>query len=145
MSLIAPHPFGHLITTTHLIEQFSALSNWESRYRQLLMLAKSLPLLTEQQKATAHPVKGCENRVWLGAQCLVDGQFHFYLDSDSRIVRGLLAVLLTSIEGKTAIQLLSNSPLAILEQLSLSQQLSASRIQGLQAFQQAVMQIAHQH
>lgn len=48
---------------------------------------------------------GCENQVWLGHQRLSDGTLHFYGDSEGRIVRGLLAVLLTAVEGKTPQQL----------------------------------------
>lgn len=87
---------------------------------------------------------GCENQVWLGYQRQEDGTLHFYGDSDGRIVRGLLAVLLTAVEGKTADQLLKEDPLALFDALGLRAQLSASRSSGLAALAARVRAIAEQ-
>ncbi|AKA38128.1 Fe-S metabolism protein SufE [Yersinia ruckeri] len=140
--MIAPHPFGHEITCNDLIKIFSTQKQWEDRYRQLILLAKQLPQLDESLKYSEIELSGCENRVWLGHELLADGRLHFYGDSEGRIVRGLLAVLLTHIEGKTAKELLAIDPLALFDQLGLRQQLSSSRTSGLQALAQGVKIIA---
>ncbi|EKN3981966.1 cysteine desulfurase sulfur acceptor subunit CsdE [Yersinia enterocolitica] len=140
--MIAPHPFGHDITAANLLETFSARKQWEDRYRQLILLAKQLPPLPEALKKNELELTGCENRVWLGHECLPDGRLHFYGDSEGRIVRGLLAVILTAVEGKTPQQVLTEDPLALFDQLGLRQQLSTSRASGLQALAQAVRTIA---
>ncbi len=57
-------------------------------------------------------------------------------------MRGLLAVLLTAIEGKTAQELESADPLALFDELGLRNQLSASRSSGLTALAEAVRQAA---
>ncbi len=105
--MLAPHPFGREITAETLIATFSALKQWEDRYRQLIMLAKRLPSLADDLRHTEMELSGCENRVWLGHQRLADGTLHFYGDSEGRIVRGLLAILLTAVEGKTPQQVLA--------------------------------------
>lgn len=64
-------------------------------------MGKKLPTLTDERKAQAHEIAGCENRVWLGYEEDAEGRLHFFGDSEGRIVRGLLAVLLTAVEGKT--------------------------------------------
>ncbi|HDL7487589.1 TPA: cysteine desulfurase sulfur acceptor subunit CsdE [Yersinia enterocolitica] len=140
--MIAPHPFGHDITAANLLETFSAHKQWEDRYRQLILLAKQLPPLPEALKKNELELTGCENRVWLGHEYLPDGRLHFYGDSEGRIVRGLLAVILTAVEGKIPQQVLTEDPLALFEQLGLRQQLSTSRASGLQALAQAVRTIA---
>ncbi|CNH63518.1 cysteine desulfurase [Yersinia thracica] len=140
--MIAPHPFGHDITAATLLETFSAHQQWEDRYRQLILLAKQLPPLPESLKQNELELTGCENRVWLGHECLPDGRLHFYGDSEGRIVRGLLAVILTAVEGKTPQQILAEDPLALFDQLGLRQQLSTSRASGLQALAQGVLAIA---
>jgi sulfur transfer protein SufE len=71
-------------------------------------------------------------------------KLHFIGDSEGRIVRGLLAVLLTAIEGKSAAQLLARDPLALFDELGLRAQLSASRSQGLNALSEAVLEAARQ-
>lgn len=50
---------------------------------------------------------------------LENGKMHFFGDSEGRIVRGLLAVLLTAVEGKTAAELQAQSPLALFDELGL--------------------------
>ena len=65
--MLAPHPFGREITAGALIEKFTALKQWEDRYRQLIMLAKQLPPLPEALRAAEMELSGCENRVWLMA------------------------------------------------------------------------------
>ncbi|PYB16032.1 cysteine desulfurase sulfur acceptor subunit CsdE, partial [Serratia marcescens] len=140
--MLAPHPFGREVTAEALIATFSTLKQWEDRYRQLIMLAKRLPPLPEALRSEEIALSGCENRVWLGHQLLEDGTLHFYGDSEGRIVRGLLAVLLTEVEGKTPQQIAALDPLALFDRLALRAQLSATRASGLAALAAAVKAIA---
>lgn len=138
------HPFGNGgdITPEMLQQRFDACRSWEERYRQLILLAKQLPALPERYKNDANALSGCENRVWLGYRQREDGTLHFYGDSDGRIVRGLLAVLLTAVEGKSAAALYAQEPLALFDRLGLRAQLSASRASGLAALAQRIRAIA---
>lgn len=138
------HPFGTTITETTLRSTFATLKQWEEKYRQLILLGKQLPSMAEEEKAQAQEIPGCENRVWLGYQVGEQGTLHFFGDSEGRIVRGLLAVLLTAVEGKSADALLAGSPLALFDELGLRGQLSASRSQGLEALAEAVQLFARQ-
>lgn len=142
-SALAGHPFGSVITEETLRQTFLPLTQWEDKYRQLIMLGKQLPALSDDLKAQAREIPGCENRVWLGFTQSGD-KLHFYGDSEGRIVRGLLAVLLTAVEGKSAAQLLGGDPLALFAELGLRDQLSASRSQGLAAISEAVQEAARQ-
>ncbi|XXN62500.1 cysteine desulfurase sulfur acceptor subunit CsdE [Enterobacter ludwigii] len=144
-TLLAPHPFGDLITAASLTEKFTQFHQWEDRYRQLIQLSRQLPALSETLKTADIELSGCENRVWLSSQLLNNGTLHFYGDSEGRIVRGLLAVLLTAVEGKTPADLLRQDPLALFDTLGLRAQLSASRSSGLQALADAVQRAARQH
>ncbi|MDX6021235.1 cysteine desulfurase sulfur acceptor subunit CsdE [Scandinavium sp. V105_16] len=139
---LAGHPFGTTVTPETLRQIFGPLTQWEDKYRQLILLGKQLPALPEEWKAEAEEIAGCENRVWLGYTPLAQGSLHFYGDSEGRIVRGLLAVLLTAIEGKSADQLLASDPLNVFDELGLRAQLSASRNQGLNALRDAVLHAA---
>ncbi|MGM3173892.1 cysteine desulfurase sulfur acceptor subunit CsdE [Dickeya lacustris] len=138
------HPFGTDIPAAMLLTRFAACRSWEERYRQLILLAKSLPTLPETLRAPAIALSGCENRVWLGYQRREDGTLHFYGDSDGRIVRGLLAILLTAVEGQRAQALRQQDPLALFDALGLREELSASRAGGLHALAERVRAIAHQ-
>ncbi|OAT30493.1 cysteine desulfurase sulfur acceptor protein [Buttiauxella brennerae ATCC 51605] len=135
---LASHPFGTSITADSLRATFAPLQQWEDKYRQLILLGKQLPALPEDLKSDEIEIAGCENRVWLGYSLQANSTLHFYGDSEGRIVRGLLAVLLTAIEGKTAAQLRNEDPLALFDDLGLRNQLSASRSSGLASLAQAV-------
>ncbi|MFB6326448.1 cysteine desulfurase sulfur acceptor subunit CsdE [Pantoea deleyi] len=143
-SPLAPHPFGTEITVATLKERFGRFHQWEDRYRQLIQLSRQLPAMPEELKRAEIELSGCENRVWLGSQRQAAGTLHFYGDSEGRIVRGLLAVLLTAVEGQTPQQLLASDPLQLFDELGLRAQLSASRSSGLQALAAAVEQAARQ-
>ena len=143
-SALAGHPFGTVITEETLKQTFVPLTQWEDKYRQLILLGKQLPAATDEIKAQAQEIPGCENRVWLGSTPLPDGTLHFFGDSEGRIVRGLLAVLLTAVEGKRPQTLAENDPLALFDELGLRAQLSASRGQGLIALNDAVLDAARQ-
>lgn len=138
------HPFGHAVSEETLRQTFLPLKQWEDKYRQLILLGKQLPSLTDDLKAQAQDIAGCENRVWLGHTLNEDGTLHFFGDSEGRIVRGMLAVLLTAIEGKRPEALLADDPLALFDELGLRAELSASRNQGLAALSAAVQDAARQ-
>ena len=144
-NLLTAHPFGTTVSTESLQSLFIPLKQWEDRYRQLIMLGKQLPSLPETFKTEQLEIPGCENRVWLGHDVQPDGTLHFYGDSEGRIVRGLLAVLLTAVEGKTAGQLLAADPLMLFDTLGLRSQLSTSRNTGLTALAKKIEQLAHHY
>ena len=140
--LFAGHPFGTTVTEETLRTTFAPLTQWEDKYRQLILLGKQLPALPDALRAQAKEIAGCENRVWLGYTLHQNGTLHFFGDSEGRIVRGL--VLLTAVEGKTAAELLAHSPMALFDELGLRAQLSASRSQGLHALNEAILEAARQ-
>ncbi len=133
MSNNTQHPFGHDITLDGLFQDFQKSKSWEDKYRQLIQLSRKLPALPDELKTTENEIKGCENRVWLGVELNNDGKYHTYGDSDGRIVKGLLAVILTTVENKTAQEIANIDILAIFEQLGLANQISQSRTDGVNA------------
>lgn len=144
ISLISPHPFGTEITTATLKTQFDGLRHWEDCYRQLILLGNQLPVLPGSLRRPEIALSGCENPIWFGHQVLENGTLHFYGDSEGRIVRGLLALILTAIEGQRPTTLLQQDALQIFEDLSLRKKLSASRNSGLEVLSQAVKRAAQQ-
>lgn len=113
-------------------QEFQACTSWEQRARLLLRHGQQLAQLTEQQRGQASLVRGCESPVW----CLVElqhGRLQIRLDTDARLLRGLLAVLLLRIQGLTPQQLTQLDVADWFARLGLSRQLSASRANGLNA------------
>ena len=121
-----------------LIEQ---ATNWQEKYRQIMLLGKKLPNLAEAFRHEGAQVKGCESQAWLYHQ-QIDGQ-HFYLaDSDARIVKGLIGLLLVATQGRTSSEIAQFDIALYFEHLGLNGQLSPSRTNGLHALAQAIARYA---
>ncbi|MBG3130485.1 MULTISPECIES: cysteine desulfurase sulfur acceptor subunit CsdE [Proteus] len=132
-NITTQHPFGNEITLDILLNDFQKSKAWEDKYRQLIQLSRKLPALPDELKTTEKEIKGCENRVWLGVELNNDGKYHVYGDSDGRIVKGLLTIILASVENKTAQEIADIDMLAIFDQLGLANQISQSRTDGVNA------------
>ncbi|MGU3841278.1 SufE family protein, partial [Vibrio diabolicus] len=71
-----------------------------------------------------------------------DGVWHFCADSDARIVRGLIALVMAAYDGKTADQIQAFDIDAYFDQLGLVSHLSPSRGNGLKAIVEQIKQTA---
>ncbi|MCC5851858.1 MAG: SufE family protein [Alkalimonas sp.] len=107
---------------------------WQERYRFLMQLAKRLPQIPEQHRPNSGLIAGCESRAWLLHYHDQASDQHFFLfESDARIVKSLLAVLLCQINGMTTKELKATDIEHCLQRLHLTQHLSQSRARGLTA------------
>lgn len=116
---------------SELISSFSALPDWQSRYRHLITLGNQLPSFPTAEKTDDNLVLGCESKIWL-RHVKKNNHHHFWLDSEAKIVRGLLAILWLAIEGQPTQFIAQLDLRQYLHQLGLAQHLSSSRSNGLQ-------------
>jgi cysteine desulfuration protein SufE len=123
------------------LDTFSAALSWEQRARLLMQWGERLPLLAEDEKTDTHLVDGCESKVWLLGD-FSDGRWQFRAASDARLIRGLVALLLSRVNGLSADELQTVDLNAWFDQLGLSRQLSSSRSNGLNAVLQRMRQLA---
>ena len=72
--------------------QFSTATGWNEKHRLLLLQSKNLPLLAPENRVDSNFVGGCESSVWID---VYNNQLMAY--SNSKVIRGLLAVLLSAI------------------------------------------------
>ncbi|MGL4473173.1 MAG: SufE family protein [Shewanella sp.] len=114
------------------VSQLALQQQWQDKYRLLMQLGKQLPSLDGQWRVDSAQVQGCESQVWL-YHLAIEQQHYFLIDSDARIIKGLIALVLNGVQGKTAAQIAAFDASACFEQLGLSQQLSPSRTNGLVA------------
>ncbi|WP_458735902.1 cysteine desulfurase sulfur acceptor subunit CsdE [Zobellella taiwanensis] len=132
------HPFGTAITDTEIRALFAAAHGWEARYKQLILLAKQLPPLAEEHRIDANAIHGCESQAWLLAEQDAQGRWQFHCDSDARIVKGLMAVVLAALSNKTSAEITAFDMDAYFEELQLLNHLSPSRGNGLRAVVSAI-------
>ncbi|MCB1682741.1 MAG: SufE family protein [Alphaproteobacteria bacterium] len=134
-----------LQTLTELAENFSLFSDWEERYRYLIDLGRTLPHMEEVLKTDDHLVRGCTSRVWMVAVRQPDGTYHFVADSDAHIVRGLIALLMSAYQDKTAQEIADTDVVKIFRDIGLEQHLSPNRRNGFYAMLERIRSITAAH
>ena len=117
------------MTPEELFENFSYLTEWEDKYRYLIELGDSLPPFPDSDKTEANKVEGCQSQVWFTMEKQGE-RFYFNATSDAHIVRGLEAVLLILVNGKTATEIQNLDLNAAFLRLGLEEHLSPTRRNG---------------
>jgi len=94
-------------TQQAIIEEFSVYTDWMDKYGYLIELGNDLKGLDPKEKTDQYIIKGCQSRVWLVAE-MNDGKINFRGESDAVIVKGLVALLLRVVSGRTPKELIEN-------------------------------------
>lgn len=124
------------MSTEDLIADFEFLDNWEDRYRHVIELGKKLPAFPEAERNDTNKVQGCASQVWLISHIkhAPSGTvIEFEGDSDAHIVRGLVAVLLTLVSGRTPKEIMETDILGVFRQIGLEGHLTPQRSNGLRS------------
>ena len=117
-----------------IIDDFDLLDDWEDKYRYVIELGRDLPELPDTEKTAKNKVNGCISQVWL----VVDGDnaakmIEFRGDSDAHIVRGLVAIMIAALSGKSASDVVSFDAEALFRRIGLDSHLTPQRSNGLRA------------
>ena len=118
-------------TQKEIVEEFSVFEDWLDKYNYLVELGNDLPELDPAYRTNEFLINGCQSKVWLHAD-LVDGKLEFKADSDAIIVRGIVALLVKILNGRTPSEILDNE-LFFIDDIGLRQNLSPTRSNGLLA------------
>ena len=114
-----------------LTEAFEMFDAWEDRYRFLIDMGRDLPAFPAGEKTDANIVTGCQSQVWMVADSKDDEHIEFLADSDSTIVKGLIAILRAVYSGYTPQEIIQFDVEGLLRDLGLDQHLSMGRRNGL--------------
>lgn len=113
-----------------LVEEYEFLEA-DDRYRLLIDLGKNLDDMPDALKTDATLVRGCSASVWVYPTQLEDGRLHFLADSNAAITKGIIALVLETVQDQTANDILSVDIAKRLEPFDLKNQLSSNRTQGI--------------
>ena len=103
----------------------------DDRYRLLIDLGRSLEPMPEPLKTDATLVRGCSAAVWVYPTRRDDGRLHFLADSNAAITKGIIALVLLTVQDRTPTEILATDIEAALEPFDLRNQLSSNRTQGI--------------
>lgn len=123
-----------------LIDNFSLFDDWEDRYRYLIDLGRKLEALPDEAKTEETRVEGCVSQVWMVSRVEAGDppRIHFDADSDSQIVKGLIAVLKAVYDGKTSDEIRVADIDGVFAKLGLDKHLSPNRRNGFHAMVQRI-------
>ena len=113
-----------------LLEDYGFLDA-DDRYRQLIELGRELEPMPEALKTDATLVRGCSASVWVYPTRADDGRLHFLADSNAAITKGIIALVLLTVQDRSPAEIKATDIEAALAPFELTRQLSSNRTQGI--------------
>jgi cysteine desulfuration protein SufE len=114
---------------SHILDDYELLEP-DDRYRLLIELGRALEPMPDALKTDATLVRGCSASVWV-YPVAQDGRLHFLADSNAAITKGIIALVLASVQDRSADEILATDIPAALAPFDLGNQLSSNRTQGI--------------
>ena len=118
-----------MTTLTDIQEEYEFLEA-DDRYRLLIDLGRELALMPDVLKTDATLVRGCSANVWV-YPVTDNNQLSFMADSNAAITKGIIALVLKTVDGKNAAEILGTDIENALAPFDLKNQLSSNRTQGI--------------
>jgi len=103
----------------------------DDRYRLLIDLGRALEPMPDALKTDATLVRGCSASVWVYPTVRDDGALHFLADSNAAITKGIIALVLLTVQDRQPTDILATDIEAALAPFDLRNQLSSNRTQGI--------------
>ena len=114
-----------------IIEEFAVFDEWLDKFEYLIELSDTLPAIDPQRRTDEYVIKGCQSRVWVDAR-VEEGKVLFSADSDAIITKGIIALLIRVLNGRTPQEII-DTELYFIDAIGLSENLSPTRSNGLLA------------
>jgi len=118
-----------MTTLTDIQDEYEFLEA-DDRYRLLIDLGRDLAPMPDALKTDATLVRGCSASVWV-YPVTDNNQLSFMADSNAAITKGIIALVLKTVDRKTATEILDTNIENALAPFDLKNQLSSNRTQGI--------------
>jgi len=115
---------------TDIVDEYELLDA-DDRYRLLIDLGRALEPMPDALKTDATLVRGCSAAVWVYPTVRDDKTLHFLADSNAAITKGIIALVLLTVQDKPAAEIRGTDVAAALAPFDLKNQLSSNRTQGI--------------
>ena len=112
-----------------VIEEFAMYDDWMDKYNYLIELSRDMPVIDTPHKVKDNLISGCQSKVWLNADYR-EGRIFFTADSDSIITKGIIALLIRILSGRSPEEIM-HADLYFIDRIGLRQNLSPTRSNGL--------------
>ncbi|MBR3590180.1 MAG: SufE family protein, partial [Alistipes sp.] len=118
-------------TQDAIIEEFSMFDDWLDKYDYLISLSDTLPAMDPALRNEKNLIEGCQSRVWVSSE-MRDGKMYYSADSDAIITKGIVALLVRVMSGRSAEEV-ATMELYFIDEIGLGENLSPTRSNGLRA------------
>ncbi len=113
-----------------ILEEYEFLDG-DDRYRLLIELGRDLPQMPEALKTDATLVRGCSASVWVYPANAENDKLEFLADSNAAITKGIIALVLKTVQNRSAAEVMATDIESELAPFDLKSQLSSNRTQGI--------------
>ena len=120
-------------TQDEIIEEFEAFDDWLDRYGLIIEYANELKKnpMPAEDKIDRNKIDGCQSTVWFTCR-MEDGKLWLNGDSDALLVKGIVALLLSVLNGHTPKEIV-DADLYFIDRIGLREHLSPTRSNGVAA------------
>ena len=124
-----------MATLDDIVEIFELLGDWDQRYQYLFELGEKLPVMPEELLNDENRVKPCMSKVWVNAYRDEANPelVHYHGECDTATIKGVLAVLIQLVSGKTVEEIEQLDVDEMFDRLKLADHLSPNRHVGVYA------------
>lgn len=123
-----------------IVAEMASLDGPLSKYEYLVRLGRELDAGDGSLRQARYAVPGCQARVWIRT-ALVDGRLRIEADAEAMITRGMVALLLRVLDGRTPAEV-AGAELSFLDDTGLRSHLSPSRANGLAEMVRRIRELA---
>lgn len=123
-----------------LLEDLAIIPDPQERLSWIVDKGKTLPVFESADRIDAYRVPGCVSRVWLVDDSQND-VCHFRADAEAPVLRGLIAVILSRTNGRSALEVAADKT-DVITALEIERHLTPTRVNGLRSLQSHIRQLA---
>lgn len=133
------------MSVDRVITAFEMMPSWQERYRLIIDMGRKLPQLPDEHYADDNLLDGCMSKVWMTAELDTGREppiMHYQADSDSQIVKGLIAIVFEVFNDKPPEEVVTTDVESVFRRLELEQHISSGRRNGLSSMVRRVRELA---
>lgn len=140
-------PFAAVKSIDHvqdeIIDEMSDLDDWMDKYEYLVNLGREMETPDGEIRDDKYALQGCQSSVWMKVE-YNERRLQFQADSDAMITRGIIALLLRVFDNQRPEDIM-DADLYFLEMTGLSNHLSPTRSNGLNAMVNQIQEYAKKY
>ncbi len=126
-----------------IIQECRSFDGCLDKYNYLIKLGKALPPMKADLQTEENLIEGCQAKAWFYSE-LVEGKVVYHIDSDSLVIRGIIALLLRVLSGQKPTDI-KEADLKFIDELGLNEDFLPSHPSNLQKIVERMKEAARQY